>query len=275
MKNLDLVPAKLSTFRKIALGTWNRAGDPSVYGVLELDASKILDRQKRWAEKKGSKAPTITAIVARAIALTMQKHPQINGLIRWGRIYLRKNVTLFLQTAVDDAGEELSGVSIENAQNKSIEVIVDELKSKAKAIREDKDPNFKQAKSTFRNVPAFLTRYLLDLLSFFLYSLNLDMRWAGLPRDPFGSIMITSVGMLGLEEGFAPLVPYSRVPILIMIGAVKEHAVVRDGKIVISPMFKICATFDHRFIDGVYAGKMVKTVKHYLETDAGLDELGI
>lgn len=144
MPNIEITPLKLSTWRKIALGTWGNGGDPSVYGVLEVDASKILERQKKWLERTKIRAPTLTAIIARVTALTLAKHPQINGLIRFGRIYNRKSVNLFLQTAVDDAGEDLSGVTIAEADKKSLEQISQELFQKAKAIRENKDPVFKK-----------------------------------------------------------------------------------------------------------------------------------
>jgi pyruvate dehydrogenase E2 component (dihydrolipoamide acetyltransferase) len=275
MPNVELTPLKLSTWRKIALGSWHNGGDPSVYGVIDLNAAKIVERQKRWAQRTGGKAPTITTIVARAAALTLHQHPQINGLIRWGKIYNRKNVTLFLQTSVDDSGKDLSGVVIADAENKSLVQIAEELAAKAKAIREDRDPNFKKTKSSFSLIPPFLMRWVLNTISFLLYTLNLDLSWAGLPKDPFGSVMITSIGSLGLDEAFAPLVAYSRVPLLLAIGAVRDRAVVQDGKLAIAPMFKICVTFDHRFVDGVHGAKMVKTVTKILETDEGLDELGL
>lgn len=272
MANLNLTPLKLNTWRKIALGTWDHPGDPTVYGAIEINATKILERQKRY---QPAKPPTITAIIARTAALTLHKFPQINGMIRWGRIYLREDVTLFLQTAVDEAGQELSGVSIPNAEKKSLIDIANELKEKAKAIREDRDPAFKQAKASFKIMPPFIMRYLLKLISFFIYTLNINLSFLKLPRDPFGSIMITSIGMLGLDEAFAPLVPYSRVPVLIAVGAIQKKAVVINDQITIAPMFKLCATFDHRFVDGVYAAKMAKHMRFLLETDEGLNSIGL
>jgi pyruvate dehydrogenase E2 component (dihydrolipoamide acetyltransferase) len=120
MPNVELEPIELTTWRKIALGSWRTAGDPSVYGTLELNAAKIEEHRKRFAERTGTKAPTITAIVAAATAAVLRDNPQINGLIRWGRIYKRKSVTLFLQTAVDDEGKELSGVTIRDAEHKAL-----------------------------------------------------------------------------------------------------------------------------------------------------------
>ncbi len=51
----------------------------------------------------------------------LHQHPQVNGLIRWGRIYNRRHVTLFLQTAVDESGRDLSGVVIHEAEKKSLD----------------------------------------------------------------------------------------------------------------------------------------------------------
>ena len=40
-RNIDLGPAlRTSSWRKIAIGTWKTAGDPSVYGILDLNAAQ-------------------------------------------------------------------------------------------------------------------------------------------------------------------------------------------------------------------------------------------
>src|SRR5262249_21267720 len=92
-------------------------------------------------------------------------------------------------------------------------------------------------------------------------ALNIWTPLLGTPRDPFGSIMITNIGSLGLDMAFAPLVPYSRVPMLIALGAVREEPVVRGGQITVGKMIRLCSTFDHRVIDGVHAANMVRTAK--------------
>jgi pyruvate/2-oxoglutarate dehydrogenase complex dihydrolipoamide acyltransferase (E2) component len=275
MPNVELTPLELSSWRKIALGTWGHGGDPSVYGTLELDATRLLARQKQYAERTGKKAPTVTAVVAAATAAILRDYPQLNGMVRWGRIYLRKSVTLFLQAAADDAGRELSGLTIRDAEAKSLEQIVDEIAAKAQAIREDRDPAFKKIKGQFRVVPTFLVRFVLNVISFLTYTLNLDLSSLGAPRDAFGSVMITSIGSIGLDQAFAPLVPYSRVPLLLAVGAVRPQPVVVDGQLAVAPQFKICATFDHRFIDGVYAARMARALRRLLETDEGLESLGL
>lgn len=270
MKNVKLQYLKLNAWRKIAIGTWKTVGDPSVYGSFDLDVTDLLEKIKNSEKSK----PTITAIVSKAIAETFKRYPKINGMIRFGSIYTRNSVKLFLQTAVDDAGAELSGLTIDNAENKSLAEISEEIKSKAKMVREDKGGSLKPVRGLFSLIPTLLVRMALNFSSFITYTLNINLSFLGIPKDPFGSIMITSVGMLGLDLAFAPLVPYSRVPILIAIGAVREQPVVKDGKIVIAKLLKLNATFDHRFMDGLYAAKMVKAMRQIIETSEGHKILG-
>ena len=81
--------------------------------------------------------------------------------------------------------------------------------------------------------------------------------------------MITNVGALGLEEAYVPLVPYSRVPLLIAMGAVKDAPVIEDGKLTIAKTMRLCATFDHRLLDGAHAAAMARTVRAWMEDPFG------
>ena len=88
------------------------------------------------------------------------------------------------------------------------------------------------------------------------------MRWAGLPRDPFGSAMVTNIGSLGLEEAYVPLVPYSRVPLLLAMGEVRKVFVVGDDdQPVVQQQMRVFATFDHRILDGAHAARMSRKLR--------------
>ena len=104
-----------------------------------------------------------------------------------------------------------------------------------------------------------------ELTSFASYTLNLDLTWAGIPRDAFGSVMITNVGTLGLEEAYVPLVPYSRVPLLLALGAIRETPVARDGRVEVARTMKLCATLDHRVLDGSHAAAMADLLRAWIE----------
>lgn len=98
------------------------------------------------------------------------------------------------------------------------------------------------------------------------------MKALGLKERPFGSCMITNVGMFGVEEAFAPFTPFARVPLLILVGSLKDQVSVKEGKIVIQPTVKISITLDHRFIDGAEAARIGKKFQDFLENPEELDK---
>lgn len=114
-------------------------------------------------------------------------------------------------------------------------------------------------------IPALFVGLALRVLGFASYSPNLDLRWASVPRDPFGSVMVTNIGSLGLEAAYVPLVPFSRVPVLVAMGEVEDAPVAEGGCVVVKKVMRLFATFDHRVVDGAHAAKMVRIVRACLE----------
>jgi pyruvate dehydrogenase E2 component (dihydrolipoamide acetyltransferase) len=265
--NIDLTPyTKISPFRKVAIGTWQTAYDPSVYGTLRIRMDKSLEYIEYFRQKYGKRL-TLTHLVAKAIAMALAKCPDANGILRFNRIYLRKSVDIFFQVAMTDekTGKiDLSGLKINEMEKKSLVEIIDEMEKKAKLVRAKQDPTLENTRQTMKKVPYFAINPLLKAISFLSYGLNLDLHALGIPKDPFGSVMVTNVGSLNLDLAYVPLVPYSRVPILIAPGTAYDAAVVEDGKIVPGKMIDISATFDHRFVDGVHASIMAKTTRDML-----------
>ncbi len=268
MPNLALEPKEhVSSFRKIAIGTWQTAYDPSVYGTLELRMDKAVEYMLAFREKTGKKL-TISHMMAKAIAEVMRKVPDANAILRWNRVYLRKRIGVFFQVVMMDEGEhkiDLSGATLYDVEGKSLVEIYDEFSAKVAKVRSRKDEALEKTRGTFLAIPYFMLNFVLKFIGFLSYTLNLDLRKFGIPNDPFGSIMITNIGTLGLDVAYAPLVPYSRVPIVLAIGEVKEKPIAVDGQVVIAKMMTVNATFDHRFIDGFHASVMSKTLKKWFE----------
>ncbi|MEO6575492.1 MAG: 2-oxo acid dehydrogenase subunit E2 [Polyangiaceae bacterium] len=268
MPNLDLARKDdLSSFRKIAIGTWQTAYDPSVYGTMDLRMDDALRYIKAFREKTGRRL-TVSHLMAKAAAAVMQECPDANAIMRWNRIYLRKRIGVFFQVVMTDEGDgkvDLSGATLYDVENKSLVDICDEFEKKVDLVRKRKDPALEKTRGTFLAIPFFMLNRLLKLISFFSFTLNLDLRWAGIPSDPFGSLMITNVGTLGLDVAYVPLVPYARVPILLAVGAVAEKPIVDSGAVIVAKMMAVSATFDHRVIDGFHASVMSKVLKAWME----------
>jgi len=82
---------------------------------------------------------------------------------------------------------------------------------------------------------------------------------------------VTNVGTFGLAQAYAPLVPFSRVPVVLLVGEVQDKPVAEAGRVVIRPMMTIGVTFDHRFMDGYHGGAMAQLFRAFLEDPARLD----
>jgi pyruvate dehydrogenase E2 component (dihydrolipoamide acetyltransferase) len=277
MPNLRLRPKRdLSSFRRIAIGTWRWAKDPSVYGSLSLRADPALAYLEAFRARTGRRL-TITHLMAKAVAIALAELPDANAILRFNRIWLREDVGVFFQVAMEDprTGEiDLSGATIFDAHRKSMLEIVDELDARVAKVRRGDDEQLEGTRRTFHLIPFFLLGVVLDLLGFLAYTLNLDLRWAGVPKDAFGSAMVTNVGSLGLEEAYVPLLAYSRVPLLVAVGAVREEPVVEDGQVVVGRVLRCFATFDHRVLDGVHAAHMARTLRRvFADPDAAFGPL--
>jgi pyruvate dehydrogenase E2 component (dihydrolipoamide acetyltransferase) len=268
MPNVELDREReLSTFRKIALGTWRTTADPSVYGSMTLRMDRALAYLEAFRAATGRRA-TVTHLMARAAGALFQGTPDANSILRWGSIYRRKRIGVFFQVVMQDATTgkiDLSGATIHEPEQKTLVEICDELERRFAMVRKDEDKALAKTRGLFKRMPVPAMGALLRLTGFASYTLNLDMRWAGVPRDAFGSIMITNVGSLGLEEAYVPLVPYSRVPLLLALGAIRDTPVVNDGVVGVEKTMRLCATFDHRILDGAHAAAMARTMREWIE----------
>ncbi|MGZ5278412.1 MAG: 2-oxo acid dehydrogenase subunit E2 [Pseudobdellovibrionaceae bacterium] len=268
--NLEITKIEgASVSRKIAMGSWRTAGDPSVYGLMEIDVSQALCFLENEQKKTQTKL-SISHLVGKAVAKVLHDRPEINGLIRFSRIYQRKHVDLFYQVnipgdASDPVGKALlSGEVIRQAENLSVIQIGEELDRKAQVIRNGGKGELTSSIQTMKLIPWSLVRWALNISSFLTYDLKMNLSWAGIARDPFGSVMITNVGSLGIDVAWAPLVPYTRVPLLLTIGATQNRPWVVGDRIEVRPIMRIGITFDHRFMDGVHASVMSRSFQQYL-----------
>lgn len=259
---------KQTAFRRMAAAMWKRPNDPTIYGNTEVDMTKalaVIDEQRKAGHKV-----TVTHLVAKALAVAVSKHPEMNAKVRfWGKLERRKTVDVFLQVASDD-GRDLSGHLVREADKLSLAEFARGLRDAAERIRSDADPKFKQSKTMLRLLPWWVLMPFLAIASFLTNELNIDLSSSGMPDDPFGTAMVTSLGMHGVDEAYAPMTPVARCMMLLLVPAVNDKVVVEAGVMVIRPMIKLCATFDHRIVDGFSAAVLCREIRALLADPAQL-----
>ncbi len=83
--------------------------------------------------------------------------------------------------------------------------------------------------------------------------------------------MITSVGGWGITRAYSPLAHYYRVPLLVLVGAVRPQPVAVADEVVVRPVLTLTATFDHRYADGFHAARFAGAVRQYCENPAAFE----
>ncbi|MEA2452896.1 MAG: hypothetical protein QOG04_1606 [Actinomycetota bacterium] len=253
---------KIRGWRKITSATWGHPNDPQMYGDLEIDATAALAFIDQTRDASGAKV-TVTHLAGKAIAHALGQNPDLNVRMYRGHFIQRETVDIFFIVSTD-AGSELSGVKIERADQKSVVEIAAELAGRAGRIRNDEDVEFGKTKSMLDRTPRKLLGVSMRVAAWLTADRDLDMKNQGLPRQAFGSAMVSSVGMFGIQHAYAPLSPYYRIPFLILVGEVAMKPTVIDNNVVARPMVTITATMDHRYLDGFHASRLSKSTREYL-----------
>jgi pyruvate dehydrogenase E2 component (dihydrolipoamide acetyltransferase) len=257
---------KSSSWRRLAPHVWNRPQDPSVYGVLELVVDRSLPYLEALSERTGTKV-RLMHLVTKGLGLAIEHNPAANGVISRGRVQVRSSVDIFVQVATE-GGRDLSGAKIRNIDTKSIPEIAAEVAARAERVRQHNDAGVERTKSMVQRLPNALLGRVVRFLETLIYDYQLDLSAFGVDPDQFGSAMVSNIGNFegfGMSFALAPLVPISRVPIVVLIGEVQRKPVVEDDQIVIRRVVTLGCTFDHRMIDGAQATSMAAVLRQVVE----------
>lgn len=255
--------ARMSTRRKLAISTWSAPREGNIYGKLTVDMTKAKAYIAHLRETTGEKV-TITHLVGKAVAEALKKAPTLNGRIVWGRFEPLPEINISFLVALEE-GLDLAKAKVDNLDRKSVADVARELRALAARLHRGEDDDFNKSKGLLRALPTWLLRPLLFVTGWIASAVGMSVPALGIERFPFGSCIITSVGMLGLDEAFAPPTPFARVPVLVLVGAMGDHPAVVDGELAVRPQLTITATIDHRFIDGFQGGVLAKVVRSILE----------
>ena len=239
-----------SSFRRMAAAMWRAPSDPSIYGSMDVDATASL----AFLAAQPTKV-TITHLVARAVALAMRDQPELNAKVRfWGRLEQRKTIDVFV-TVATEGNRDLSGARIDRADEKSLAELAAAIAERVSRIRKGQDASYQKSRSAFKQLPWWLARPATQLSDLLVNELHVDLGKHGMPSDPFGSAIVTSVGMFGIDSAFAPFVPLARCPMLILVPEIRPRPWAVGDRVEVRPVLRLCATFDHRIIDGAAAGR--------------------
>lgn len=259
---------RLDGWRRIANAMWHAPDDPQIYGALDVDATAALAFIE--ASRAAGLHVTPTHLVGRAVAHALVEVPEINVRLRGDQAIARGAVDVFFITAVR-GGRDLSGVKVADLGRRSVFQLAGELGRRAGRMKAGDDPDLARSKRAMDRLPGVLVRAAVRTTAFLTNTLQLEVPPLGLRKNPFGSAMVTSVGMFGLPQGFAPLAWMYDVPLLVLVGELAERAVVIDHQVAVRPVIPITATIDHRYVDGWHVARLMRAFRAYLEAPASFE----
>lgn len=259
---------KISSWRRISTAMWSEHTSPQVTGFDDVDMAEAEEVIEELRQKTGEKI-TVTHLWVKSLAQVYARYPQLNAVIVRGKPMQRKSIDIFVQVSVPtskgSADADLSGVKIRNADQKTVLEIARELNQRASGVRKGTDKEIEDTKRLMDTIPGPVLKLLMRGITNLTFDLELDLTSLGVKPDPFGSGMVTNCAGFGVHAGFAPLVTLARTPMIFLLGRTDAKPVVRDGEIVIRPMMRACATFDHRLLDGYQIGLACTQVKEFVE----------
>ncbi len=262
MPNIDLNSENLTTsFRRLAVGSWKRPKDPTVYAAWEMDVTHVLAYLERLNRDKETRV-TFLHFFARTLAHGFERFPGLNCTLIRRKLRQRKNINIFFQVVVKQGKLfDLTGFSIHDANLLSLEQLALQHSKNVALIRSGGSVEYAKNKALLNRLPPWLSYPIVRVFDFLLYTLNLDLSRFGIVRDPFGSVMLSAIAPFGYDESYAPLFPFSRCGLSMTVGKIAKGAVIVDDQVVVRPVCRINVTADHRYIDGAQVAGAVRLIR--------------
>jgi 2-oxoglutarate dehydrogenase E2 component (dihydrolipoamide succinyltransferase) len=202
-----------------------------VTSAIEVDMARVVALRQKLKPELSAQGVNLTylAFIARATVDTIKDYPWINGEIRGQSVVTRPYVNLGIAVALEE-GKGLIVPVIRNAQDLNLQGIARAIQDIAERAR---------------------TKKLL-------------------PDDvQGGTFTITNPGSFGTFHG-TPIINQPQSAILGTYALVKRPWVIQDelgnDVIAIRPLMNLTLTYDHRLVDGAYAGLYLRDLRARLES---------
>ena len=246
--------------RKVAVATWTAPTEGRLMTRIVIDAAPVqayVDSRRA----SGAKGLTIMHVVGVAAARAVHAVPDANTRVRAGRVIPFEDISVGYAVDIGH-GTDLAPCKIDQADTLTPAEMATAVWKGVTALREGTDPGFNLSTTIAGYMPTVLMRPMMLATSYLLGGWGLPV--LGQKGNPLGSIFISNVAPLGVEEVFLAPLPFARTPVYISLGVVTQRAVVRAGQVTAVPQFTLCLTGDHRLVDGVQCAIFFDALKGFL-----------
>ncbi|CAG9333086.1 unnamed protein product [Blepharisma stoltei] len=250
---------------KERISSWSDPDGPEIIAHRKIRISNALRLIEKINQKTGKKV-TITHLACKAVGMTLKEFPDLNGHLSMGNFVPFENADIGCLVSIDD-GKDLAYFCYRDAGEKSLMKIIEDAETKVKSLKIGEERRkHEKASKPFWLIPSCIAGIVIEIISYIVAALGIPLKFLNTQKFPAGGAVITNVGMTGIEMGYAPFPSIMRVGVIILLSVIRDEVTVIDGKITVEKMLTLLYTFDHRFCDGVYAGKAQNRIKEILES---------
>ncbi len=238
-----------------------------------LDISKT-EKYCRQKVREGKTNFTVLHVFLAAYIRAISQYPALNRFISGQKTYARNEIVVVMTIKKNmrlDAEDTCIKVRFEPTDT------ADDVYEKFNAVvqknqaSEEEKSAFDVLNKVLTLVPGLLCRWMVKLLTFLDY-------FGWLPRlftdlSPFhGSMIITSMGSLGIPPIYHHIYDFGNLPVFLAYGVKYSEPVLEsDGTVTKHKFVDLKAVTDERICDGYYYAHAFRTVKKLFENPELLD----
>ena len=197
--------------------------------VIQVDVSKLVEfreRNKESFQQQYGVRLTYTPFFVKACTDALLEFPMLNATLQDDQIIVRHYVHMGVAVALGERGEE--GLIVPVIRDAHKKSLID------------------------------IARELEDI------AVRARNKTIGVAEVQGATFTLTNPGSYGALIG-TPIINYPQTAILGTYAIVKQPIVI-DDMIAIRPMMNLCLSYDHRLIDGMYAGRFLQRIKRAIES---------
>lgn len=251
----------------------DRVGSMNLFrDAVPIDAMLDYVHKKR---KEGLKNFGLMHVFAAAYVRTVSQKPAINRFLSGQTLFARRTVQLIMavKKEMNLEGEETM-IKLDFERDATAAEVYEQFNRVVEEVKNQGNEKnaFDRLAGALNYIPRLLLRFVVGCLKFFDY---FGLLPAGLVQlSPFhGSIVITSMGSLGIPPVFHHLYNFGNVPVFMAFSAVKhENELLSDGSVKPKRYFEFTVSTDERICDGFYYAAAFHQLRDILLHPEQLDE---
>jgi len=222
---------------------------PVVNMQIEVNVDKLLSERQRINTTSDIHV-TVYSFLLKKIASALVKYPLLYSLYYKKKIITGERLILNIPVSVDNHVEY---VFIQNPENKSVEEITSELQNGILLI--------KQGKNALTN--ALMEMDKLNGLQALLYKMRYFKNPCYFIEHFYGNFPVTNFGTFDVMQG--TMVLSEPMVAGLVVGRIKPNVTLENTQDKQPRCITLSLAFDHRVMDGAYAGSFLNQLKKEIE----------